>query len=81
MAKFACRCCDYLTLSEEPTGTCEICPVCYWEDDPVQSRDLTFCGGANIANLEEARENFKRYGACEDRVRPFVRPPLPEEIP
>ena len=34
--RFACPCCGYLTLSEEPPGTYEVCPVCDWGDDDAQ---------------------------------------------
>lgn len=79
--KFACVCCGYLTLNEPPTGTYEICPVCYWEDDPVQNRDPEFDGGANVPSLTEARRNFRAFGAMEERFREFVRPPRDDERP
>lgn len=31
-----CPCCDFLTLSEPPSGTFQLCPVCWWEDDNIQ---------------------------------------------
>lgn len=33
----------------------EICPCCGWEDDPVQSADPSYAGGANGSSLDEAR--------------------------
>jgi rubrerythrin len=36
----------------------EICPVCGWEDDPVQRRDPDFAGGANTLSLNEARREY-----------------------
>ncbi|MDR5818824.1 MULTISPECIES: CPCC family cysteine-rich protein [unclassified Caballeronia] len=48
-----CPCCDSVTLSDR--GNYEICAVCGWEDDPVQSDDPTFAGGANQSSLNEAR--------------------------
>jgi hypothetical protein len=53
---FPCPCCGKLTLSEN--GVYEICTVCFWEDDPVQSGDPTYAGGANQVSLEKARENW-----------------------
>lgn len=78
--KFACRCCGFLTLDEEPRNTFEICPVCFWEDDAVQIEEPAL-GGANYVTISEARENFARFGAVEERLLPFVRPPYPEEYP
>ena len=79
--RFPCPCCGFVTLDEEPPGTYNICPVCYWEDDPVQFRDPDYRGGANQLSLREARDYFRRFGACEPRVRPFVRPPREDERP
>ena len=49
-----CPCCR-MHLFEEKGGY-EICPVCGWEDDPVQRRDPDFAGGANKMSLNEARQ-------------------------
>jgi hypothetical protein len=78
---YACPCCGFLTLSEKPPGTFEICPVCNWEDDGVQAADPTFEGGANKISLTEANRNFKAIGAiCKDALS-RVRKPLPHEFP
>lgn len=78
--KFPCPCCGFLTLEEEPPGTYEICPVCYWEDDLVQFQDPT-AWGANGVTLQEARQNFLRSGVSEERFKSLVRFPLPVEFP
>ncbi len=80
-ARFPCPCCGFLTLPGEPPGTYEICPVCFWEDDPVQFRDPEFEGGANAVSLEQARRNYARSGASAPEHRRLVRPPRAEEIP
>ncbi|HEX2593247.1 MAG TPA: CPCC family cysteine-rich protein [Rhizomicrobium sp.] len=51
--RFPCRCCGSLVLAE--LGAYEICRVCDWEDDPVQSADPDFAGGANALSLNAAR--------------------------
>ena len=76
--KLKCPCCGYYTLEE--VGTYEICPVCFWEDDPSQESDPELGGGANELSLRESRENFKTFGACEERYLKRVREPLPEEM-
>ncbi|SET02225.1 Cysteine-rich CPCC [Kosakonia radicincitans] len=53
---YPCPCCGNMTISE--LGNYEICPVCDWEDDPVQSSDPDFSGGANTLSLLEARKEF-----------------------
>lgn len=77
--RYPCPCCDCLTLTEAPTGTHAICPVCGWEDDHVQFRDPDYPGGANRTSLRQARENYRLHGASELRRSERVRPPLPEE--
>ena len=79
--KFACPCCGFLTLDEEPPGTHDICPVCFWEDDYVQFLNPTSGGGANNISLSEARQNFVKIGVSEERFKGYVRPPLPDEFP
>jgi len=78
--RYPCLCCDYLTRGEPPNGSYEICPVCFWEDDPVQSEDHAYSGGANTLSLNESRENFKKYGATEKRFIQSVRKPYEDEI-
>ncbi|MBV8315055.1 MAG: hypothetical protein JOZ53_08965 [Planctomycetaceae bacterium] len=81
MNAYACPCCGYLTLGEPPPGTYEICPVCGWQDDPVQFEDPSYTGGANEVSLAEARRNFLGSGAAEPRSAGWVRPPRDEEKP
>jgi 1-acyl-sn-glycerol-3-phosphate acyltransferase len=79
--KYRCRCCGYYILDEMATGTYEICHVCFWEDDPVQDYDPDYADGANKPSLNEARRNFKQFGACERRLLEHVRPPRDDERP
>lgn len=39
-------------------GGYEICDVCNWEDDPVQSSDPDYAGGANELSLNQARKEW-----------------------
>jgi len=68
-------------MTEEPPGTFEVCPVCYWEDDEVQFKNLDYEGGANTVSLCVARENYARLRACSKEFVNHVRSPTPEEIP
>ena len=78
---YPCPCCGFLTLSEGTHETFEICPVCNWEDDYVQYKDPDFKGGANKESLNEARENYKKFGALAQKYIKAVRAPFPDEIP
>ena len=64
-AKFYCKCCGYNSLDEKPNGTFEICKICFWEDDKVQSNEPDYEGGANSVSLNQAKKNFSEFGACE----------------
>lgn len=52
-----CPCCAELTMAS--TGEYEICPVCGWEDDPLQASDPSYAGGANDSSLDQARLDWK----------------------
>lgn len=80
MRAYACPCCGYLTLAEAP-GSYEVCPVCLWEDDPLQLRDQDFSGGANRVSLNEGRRNFRECGASSPELRDSARKPRPDEYP
>ena len=76
--KLQCPCCGFFTIDrEEPEF--DICPVCFWEYDPVQNADPEYAGGANDLSLKECRENYTKIGACEERFLTKVRAALEEE--
>lgn len=76
--KYRCPCCGYYTLEDDP-GHFDICPVCFWEDDGIQSDNPDYGGGANVISLNQARENYKKFGACDIVSLDAVRPPTDEE--
>jgi hypothetical protein len=79
--RWPCPCCGFLTLPEEPPGSLDLCQVCFWQDDSVGFAEPWHAVGANHISLNDARENFRRIGVSEERMRPHVRPPRPEEYP
>jgi len=81
MTRFACPCCGFLTLDEEPPGTFLICKVCFWEDDMTQFRNPDSTGGANAVSLNAARQSYREHGVSELRFAAHVRPPRPDELP
>ncbi len=50
-----CPCCGSGTIGK--AGAYDVCDICGWEDDPVQSADPTYAGGANAESLDMAREH------------------------
>lgn len=75
--KYICPCCGYKTFIERPQGNYDICPVCFWEDEPIDGPDIV--GGANKASLRKAQSNFFEYGACDQEMKKYVRAPSSDE--
>ena len=76
---YPCPCCGHFGF-DEPPGSYEICPVCFWEDDALQLEfATTLAGGANKPSLLQAQRNYAVLAACEERLRPYVRAPQEDE--
>ncbi len=60
-----CTCFGATTISAP--GEYEVCERCVWEDDPVQSADPDYAGGANVMSLNQARHEWSSKG---DRQHP-----------
>ncbi len=73
--KFFCPCCGYNTLAEKPSGTYQVCEICFWEDDPIQFEDWNYEGGANKVSLIQGQMNFENFGACEKSMIKNTRKP------
>ena len=82
MKKFECPCCGCLTLDENKAW--EICPVCFWEDEGgIYDGDTVKTDVMSVPNhmtLSQARENFRRFGACEESMIKNARKPDESEI-
>jgi Cysteine-rich CPCC len=76
--RYPCPCCGYL-VHNEPPGSYDICPICFWEDDLWHVGYPLKGGGANHPSLLEGQQNYLTLGACEERLKPYVRLPLPDE--
>lgn len=38
----------------------DICPVCDWQDDPLQEKNPDYEGGANEMSLNQAKEAYRK---------------------
>lgn len=65
--KFKCPCCGSYSLEHKEPLYYEICPICYWENDPIQNEDYDFSGGANEISLNKAIKNYKTFGASHEK--------------
>lgn len=76
MEDITCPCCGYKTLSE--IGAYEICPVCFWEDDPTNRDDPNY-DGANGMSLKQGQRNYIEIGACDSEMKRYTRAPDEQE--
>ena len=85
MTRYPCPVCGF-EVFDEPSGSYQICPLCGWEDDPVQLRFPAMQGGANGDSLFELQQEVLRGLPLHVRVHDgFLRcadwrPLTPEEI-
>jgi hypothetical protein len=52
---YPCPSCGFMVF-DEPSGSYDICPVCDWEDDPVQFSYPAMGGGANKESLHSYQQ-------------------------
>lgn len=71
---YACLCCGYLTLPQPPPGTWDICPVCFWEDVPIDAGWIQ-----NQVALRQAQRTFLQIRASHEDWLEDVRPPAAAE--
>jgi len=77
--KIKCACCGYLTIEDVHN----ICPVCFWQKDPDQEKDIDEFDeewGANQVSLRQAIANYKKFGVSDARTKRHVRPPNKDEL-
>lgn len=56
---YPCPACGFVVFAEPP-GSYAICPVCGWEDDPLQLANPAYRGGANRESLAELQQEILR---------------------
>lgn len=77
-----CEVCGYLTFAVHERGRFFTCPTCFWEDDGFHDDPDQPCDGPNgDLSVNEARKNYKQFGACERDMIKHVRKSKPEEVP
>jgi hypothetical protein len=71
--KYTCPCCGYIVLDSEIH---DICPICWWQDDPISRTEPDFIGGANgNVSLCQAQVNFIKFGVSDKLFLKDVRSP------
>lgn len=78
--KYPCACCGHYTLDNNDYKSYDICPVCFWEDDPIQNQMEDTTGCANSISLKEAKKNYILFGAIKKTYLNLVRKPFESEL-
>lgn len=80
--RIKCPCCGYYTIDDDGCVVItDICEVCYWQYDVVaQENPDREIGPNHGVSLNQARENYKNFGASSMRVKEFVRLPKEDEF-
>ena len=80
MNKYKCPCCGCFTFEDKPNGNYDICPVCFWEDDPIACDEPNEKFDCNGVSLLQAKENYLAFGACHIDMVSHVRKPNEDEL-
>lgn len=66
--KYPCPCCGNITLPvPKEEAIAYICHICFWENDVFTKSDDEPSDENHGMTLNEARINYKRFGACAER--------------
>ena len=66
-SKIQCPCCGYCTIESDDEIIVDICDICLWQYDEVAHDNPDKISGANKISLNEAKENFLRFGISKTR--------------
>jgi len=81
MNKYKCPCCGYYTFPvPRQQAISYICPVCLWENDLFTSDDNEPSDCNHGLTLNQGRENFRKFGACEKNMICHARKPHKDEL-
>jgi hypothetical protein len=75
-----CPCYGYNTFEGEERLQYIICPICFWENDPIQFSEPEYEGGANRVSLVQAQKNFEKFGACDKNMIRHTRKPNKSDV-
>lgn len=84
MKRIKCPCCgNYTHYAEDYLHLFQYCDVCFWQYDKTAHYKPDKISGANKISLNEARDNYKKYGIRDPKFlgKGLNRSPLPEELP
>ena len=76
-----CEVCGFYTFKNIERDSFEICSVCFWEDDGYNDNPDEVRGGPNQdLSINQAKANFKKFGAYSQHVAQYTRAPRDDEL-
>ena len=79
--KYKCPCCGCYTFPVPASVAVAYgCPVCYWENDVFINSDDEPSDENHGMTLNQARENYRSFGACDKSMLVYVRRPKADEL-
>lgn len=80
MKKYQCPCCSYFTYNVPPAeGLGIYLPCLFLGKDPLIASNDDPSGSNHGITLNEAKSNYLKFGACEEEMLQYVRPPKSSE--
>lgn len=74
-----CPCCGCLTIDDYEEVIIGICEVGYWQYDETSQSNPLISIEPNKVPLIQAKDNYKKFGAVEERFIPYIRKPREDE--
>lgn len=75
-----CPCCGYLTINNSDEVITDVCDICFWQYNITAHNNSDKIIGPNKVSFKKAKENYKIFGACEERFVNKVRAPFKYEL-
>ena len=76
-----CPVCGYYTIVDD-FPIMDICPVCFWQYDIIaQEQSDRIIGPNHGITYNQAKKNYKKYGAISIEHIEHTRPPFENELP
>lgn len=81
VGNWPCPCCGFITIPNKGNALAYICPVCLWEIDLFIQRENEASDQNHGLTLDEARKNYRQFGAILPELKKYCREPKDYEYP
>jgi hypothetical protein len=81
VGNWPCPCCGFITIPNEGNALAYICPICLWEIDLFIQREDEASDQNHGLTLNEAKKNYRQFGAILPKLKKYCREPKKYEHP